>query len=514
MAGTSVRGKSLTARPANAFGVNDSTPHAVVDLARIDSATLARAFAISRPVAERILAAHKTAPLTRETIAAVKGVPSEISARIRNRILGAADQGLHILDVVAGDDRILSKKPFTLRVSFISGGQSAVAIVAVTVSWAGEPFVVEKELTTTEAGAGAVSVEFDASQTLPVGAAEFQVALYRADGAQASFRKTYYVLPSNPLSLSLSPDGATVTGSWSVRGAYQPATDSFITQFTITIANGDASPVNMRLPVNWSFWDGPVGSGTQIEGGIFNWPGAISVPAFGVWQGGVTVTSPNGSGIYNVYHRKEDMAISIQMTATDGRNISGQITCRVMLAYGVNIIKVGDFGAQEHADLYAAVDQARQIYELRDITFRGVDRFIINNTLAGGFTILDSESEFRDLLSDWSVPNDFVDVYVVQQFQWSSYNGYAGDIPGPASKGGDKDGVAVDKTGYVDGSGTNRLDSPTLAQLIGHEVGHYLGLSHVSDANNLMLANTGVRGPDLNYDQYRTMFPHGFMIFE
>lgn len=28
-----------------------------------------------------------------------------------------------------------------------------------------------------------------------------------------------------------------------------------------------------------------------------------------------------------------------------------------------------------------------------------------------------------------------------------------------------------------------------------------------------MLANTGVRGKTLTYDQYRAMFPHGFMVF-
>ena len=185
-----------------------------------------------------------------------------------------------------------------------------------------------------------------------------------------------------------------------------------------------------------------------------------------------------------------------------------------MLAYGVNIIKVGDFGSQEHTDLYNSVDLMRQIYEKRDITLRGVLRWIIHNTDAGGFTVLDSESEFRDLLSDWSVPNDFVDVYVCQDFNWSSYNGYAGDIPGPASKGGNKDGVAVDKTGFTDGSGTARLNTDVLSKLIGHEVGHYLGLSHLEDTNNLMRSNTGNRGPDLNYDQYRKMFPHGFMVFE
>ena len=137
---------------------------------------------------------------------------------------------------------------------------------------------------------------------------------------------------------------------------------------------------------------------------------------------------------------KEDLALSISMTATDGRVIRGEITARVMLAYGVNIIKVGNFGAAEHTDLYNAVDQMRQIYEQRDITLRGVQRYIIDNSRAGSYTVINSETEFRDLLEDWSVQNDFVDVYVVQDFQWSTFNGYAGDIPGPTSKTGRKDG--------------------------------------------------------------------------
>lgn len=356
-------------------------------------------------------------------------------------------------------------------------------------------------------------MEFDETRTLPVGPAEFLVALYRLDGAQASFRKTFYVLPSNPLSLSLSPAGATVTGTWSARGAYQSGSDTFLTQCTVAIANGDASPVVMNIGVNWWFWDGGVG-GTLVESGAFNWPGSITVPGFALWQGGVWFSSPQGSGIYNKYHNKEDMTIEIGMAAGDGRNVTGTITCRVMLAYGVNIIKVGDFDAQEGIDLYSAVDVTRQIYEKRDITFRGVLRWIIHNADAGGYTVLDSENEFRNLLSDWSVPNDYVDVFVCQGFNWGSYNGYAGNIPGPASKGGNQDGVAVAKSGYTDLSGVKRLSINTLGALIGHEVGHYLGLSHVSEAGNLMLANTGTRGQILTYDQYRLMLPHGFMIFE
>ena len=111
------------------------------------------------------------------------------------------------------------------------------------------------------------------------------------------------------------------------------------------------------------------------------------------------------------------------------------------------------------------------------------------------------------------MPNDFVDVYVVQELPVVDVQRLAGDIPGPASKGGTKDGVAVDKTGFTDASGAARLDVTTLAKLIGHEVGHYLGLSHVDRLGRLMRPNTGVRGTTLTYDEYRKMFPHGFMVF-
>jgi hypothetical protein len=501
-------------RPVDAYGVDDSPAVRFVDLNRATQKQLVEELGVTARVAGALIAARKQRPVGGlSDLLAVKGLAAEQARAIAHRAFFAEEEAFHVTDVRPSGRALLSGKPFALRISYRNPEGGRIAVAAVTVLWAGEPFVVE---TRPPAGAGAtgtVEVKFDSRRTLPVGPALFQVALYRADGAQASFRKTFYVLPSNPLSLSLSPGGATVTGTWSARGDFHPENDTFLTECTVTIANGDAGAVSMNRRVDWSFWDGGVGTGRLVESGSFNWGGSISVPGFGTWQGGVWFSSPRGSGIYETFKRKEDMAINIEMTAADGRQISGQITCRVMLAYGVNIIKVGDFGAQEHLDLYAAVDQTRQIYEARDITFRGIDRRIINNSLAGSFTVLNDDPEFRNLLRSWSVPNDFIDVYVVQQFSWSTFNGMAGDIPGPASKGGDKDGVAGDKTGFTDASGTARLDITTLGKLLGHEIGHYLGLSHVTNSGRLMLANTGVRGTTLIYDEYRTMFPHGFMVF-
>ncbi len=81
--------------------------------------------------------------------------------------------------------------------------------------------------------------------------------------------------------------------------------------------------------------------------------------------------------------------------------------------------------------------------------------------------------------------------------------------PGPMSDSGSNSGVVADKTGYVDGSGTKRLSVDYLGMLVGHEVGHYLGLVHISEAGNLMLASSGTNDTNLNYDQYRTIMGYG-----
>lgn len=510
---TSVRRRTLPTQPANGFGPYDSVSFAFIDINRISKEELIEHLAITPKLAERIITLRSAAPITSlEQLQATKALPPRTLQRIKGRILFGEHQ-FHILDVSVQSENVFSDKPFTLRVRFANLASSPAVIVSVVILWAGVPFIVEQEISAEEAQRGQVEIKFDEERTLPVGAVEFRVALYRQDGAEASFRKTFYVLPSNPLSLALSPAGATVTGTWSARGAYHNDSDTFLTECTITIANGDSSAVTMNQAVKWRFWDGGVG-GTLVESGSFNWGGNIRVSGFGVWQGGVLFSSPAGSGIYNKYHSKEDMTIEIEMVASDGRHISGTITCRVMLAYGVNVIKVGDFDSQEGIDLYDALDVTRQIYEKRDITFRGVLRWIIHNAEAGGYTVIHNEGEVYDLFGDWSVPNDYIDLYVCQSFDTGSFDGLAGDIPGPAAKGGNHDGVAVSKTGYLDGSGVKRLDINYLGMLMGHEMGHYLGLSHINEAGNLMLASSGINDTNLNYDQYRLMATHGFIVFK
>jgi len=209
------------------------------------------------------------------------------------------------------------------------------------------------------------------------------------------------------------------------------------------------------------------------------------------------------------------MTIEIQMTTNDGRTVSGSITARTMFRFGVNITAVAgeDFTGQEWADLDTAAGVTRTIYERRDMTFTEDDRYIPRANV-GGYEIIDSYGEFHNLLSDWSGPNtnDNIDAFIVQAINiGGGVDGVDGSIPGPTSHSGGDSGVIASKTGFVDAHGNRRLHSDYLGMLIGHELGHYLGLQHTSDAGNLMLPSSGTTDTHLTYNQYKTMIQHGWV---
>lgn len=415
-----------------------------------------------------------------------------------------------ILDVQPVE-RLMSDRPFRLRVRF-AGGPPDEGVISVLTSWAGTAFVVEHRTGAADHGRGYADVEFTSQQSLPPGPATFTVGLITESGAQADFSVSVAVLPSNPFSLRLSPRGSFVTGTFSARAVRSGS--AYETAVTATLSNGDAAPVAVRQEYRWEFWDGPVGSGQLVEQGTGRFPDPVTVGAFSTWDGWIAFSSPGGSGVFGKLDAREDLALQITMTRQDGGTVAGQITVRTMFSFGLNVTRVGaeSFTAEEYSDLYNAVNVTLGIYERRDVTF-AVDRRNLTNAQAGGFTVITSESEARDLFESWSGPdNAFIDVFVVPSISGTGFDGLAGAIPGPTSHAGRDSGVVVDRIGFTDGSGVRHLNIPYLGMLIGHEVGHYLGLVHVGEPGNLMLASSTANDTNLNYDpQYRTIIRHGWV---
>ena len=502
----------LPQRRLNRFSILDNEPVHVWAVAHSDRGQLSSQFHLTERVAEQVaaLAEFSVAPIT--ALASLRELNSATRERLRRLALFGHDSRLVITDVEPVDGRIMSDKPFALRVHFASSPLHPPRLVSVRVEWVGEPFIVERLVNPGDLTLRYVDVQFDERQTLPTGAATFRVSLWNKAGSEAKFRTTCAVLPSNPFALNLGPSGDFVTGTWSARGVRHG--DAYDTGIAATLSNGDGSPVGVHTQFVWKFWGSGVGS-YIVEQGTGNFGGSITVPAHNTWGGWISFHSPNGSGIYGFYNSKKDMTIEIQMTTNDGRTVSGSITARTMFQFGINITAVAgeDFTGQEWADLDTAAGVTRTIYERRDMTFAEDDRYIPRANV-GGYEIIDSYGEFHNLLSDWSGPNtnDNIDAFIVQAINiGGGVDGVDGSIPGPTSHSGGDSGVIASKTGFVDAHGNRRLHSDYLGMLIGHELGHYLGLQHTSDAGNLMLPSSGTTDTNLTYSQYKTMIQHGWV---
>jgi hypothetical protein len=122
---------------------------------------------------------------------------------------------------------------------------------------------------------------------------------------------------------------------------------------------------------------------------------------------------------------------------------------------------------------------------------------------AQGYSYIATESDAEWLTATWSIPGDGVDVFLVKGFA-----GPAGGIspqPGPC----DKDLPYPSFTGVV-----VEMTRPAMKTSLPHELGHYLGLGHELDPNNLMYYAVDEGGPVptpvLTYGQGVQMAAHCF----
>ncbi len=137
----------------------------------------------------------------------------------------------------------------------------------------------------------------------------------------------------------------------------------------------------------------------------------------------------------------------------------------------INVISVGwdaFADADRRAVDYASV-RAHSILGAAGMGLGRIGRYYISVAEAAGRDDLGSEDEAEDLTQEWTVPNDGIDVFVVDNISDSDYIGLS-PVGGPC----DKDAKGMN--GLI--GGEVNLGHLQLSRTFSHEICHYLGLSH------------------------------------
>jgi hypothetical protein len=138
----------------------------------------------------------------------------------------------------------------------------------------------------------------------------------------------------------------------------------------------------------------------------------------------------------------------------------------------------GDVSRDDVTKIQYAIQVARDVYAQAPLGIRRLSWYRIPYAEAGGYVVLADGGEAECLTDDWSAPGGGIDVFFVQVI--GDAGGWS-NVDGPCDKDS-KDG----RTGAV----LELLNGRRFTGLIlGHEVGHYLGLKHTSSMANLMGAD-------------------------
>ncbi len=162
--------------------------------------------------------------------------------------------------------------------------------------------------------------------------------------------------------------------------------------------------------------------------------------------------------------------------------------------------------APDDADFQAVMSQVASVYSSAGVTLGDIEYFDVDNE---AYAVLETtavgSNELLDLLEDETDDRDnrAINLFFVADIEnpgsSRSLLGVSGGVPGPGPLHGTKrSGVAINMANFIatkEGGG-DMTDAVAEASLItAHEIGHYLGLFHTTEANGEALAG-GTNGTD------------------
>jgi Metallo-peptidase family M12B Reprolysin-like len=451
------------------------------------TAVLAARLDITARVATAIVQERRRKPFDAlGSLKRIKAVPKDIWWKKRWLITTGRDSHPHITPLELGrSPHILSKKPFDLSLGFVAALAAPVELVQTTILWRGKPYSIQQRVTQRESKHGKLRLRFGKRDSLPVGPVRFQIRLFDSAGGTVEAGIGTYVLPGNPLQVQLTPGNAHFLG-WVARPTLNIGDRSFTTVIDWTVSNTTGGTRRFN-GFDWIATDGGSGVETIHDGFAFS-VGNNSTASFRT-----TLFSPANSPIGSLLNKGWDFTLRIRLRDDRGVTIESTIVVQPWLGYNANIIRVGPFQAGDRAGLASAANHGSSIYRQVNLTANRVE----NNWMMTGDTapweVIDS-GEADDLFQHASVNNDGVDLFIIRDYTGGTGASFT---PGDCSKGGNHDGVVMDRR--YDGSGN--LYWRGMGQTMAHEFGHYFGLPHTaSDAAH----DFHVMHPDFRED--RTFF--------
>lgn len=146
----------------------------------------------------------------------------------------------------------------------------------------------------------------------------------------------------------------------------------------------------------------------------------------------------------------------------------------------LNIIRVGfdNFQPADDQEISNAIQITRNIYATVNLGIGRIEHYEISVAKANGRDVITDDAEATSLTNEWTVPNASYDIFIV-------LNGWPGGAVGLTTIGLSAINGPCDKSiggGGMTGSVVTLALTPAdTGQNLAHELGHYLGLSHVCD---------------------------------
>ena len=187
-------------------------------------------------------------------------------------------------------------------------------------------------------------------------------------------------------------------------------------------------------------------------------------------------------------------APSLQSLLTQVRLLQG---CHVHM----NFILVGSdqYTNNDLSEIDQALSFTRDTYAQENLGVGRIEHYAISTTDANNAEDINNDDEAEELTNDWTVPNEALDIFFVLTYTGNTIG--LSVVDGPC----DKDAKGMDGSVVAIEGNPN-----TTGFVLAHEAGHYLGLDHSGNANNLMFG-TVPNGGRLTNGQGADMRDHCFV---